>query len=76
MILPDAERQVADLIATVRHIEAMYVEWRRVLGTGTKRRQQASRKIEGETRLMRWYEPVLIPGMWHTPEYAAAHSYC
>ncbi|MET8364123.1 helix-turn-helix transcriptional regulator [Micromonospora sp. NPDC005194] len=64
--------QVPDLIATVRNIEAMYVEWRRMLRTGTKRRQETSRTIESETRLFRWYEPVLVPGILHTAEYAAA----
>ncbi len=67
-----AEDQIPDLIATVRHIEAMYVEWRRMLGGGTRRRQQASRMLEGQTRLMRWYEPLLVPGILHTAEYAAA----
>lgn len=67
-----ASDQIPDLIATVRHIEAMYVEWRRMLGTGTKRRQQASRTLEAQTRLMRWYEPLLIPGILHTAEYATA----
>jgi transcriptional regulator with XRE-family HTH domain len=64
--------QVADLVATVRNIEAMYIEWRRMLGTGTRRRQQASRNLEAKTRLMRWYEPLLIPGILHTAEYAEA----
>jgi transcriptional regulator with XRE-family HTH domain len=64
--------QATDLIATVRHIEAMYVEWRRMLGTGTRRRQQASRELEEQTQLMCWYEPLLIPGILHTAEYAAA----
>jgi transcriptional regulator with XRE-family HTH domain len=64
--------QVADLIAAVRNIEAMYVEWRRMLGTGTRRRQQASRTLEANTRLMRWYEPLLVPGILHTVEYAEA----
>ena len=36
-----AADQVADLVAAVRNIEAMYVEWRRKLRTGTRRRQQA-----------------------------------
>lgn len=63
---------VTDLIATVRHIEAMYVEWRRVLGTGTRRRQQSFRELEEQTQLMCWYEPLLIPGILHTAEYAAA----
>ena len=68
----NANSQVADLIATVRNIEAMYVEWRRMLGTGTRRRQQASRTLEAKTRLMRWYEPLLVPGILHTAEYAEA----
>ncbi len=64
--------QVADLIATVRNIEAMYVEWRRMLGSGTRRRQRVSRNLEAQTQLMRWYEPALIPGILHTAEYAEA----
>jgi transcriptional regulator with XRE-family HTH domain len=67
-----ADDQLADLIATVRHIEAMYVEWRRMLGTGTRRRQVASIRLEAQTYLFRWYEPVLVPGILHTAEYAAA----
>ena len=59
-------------MATARNIEAMYVEWRRVLRTGTRRRQEASIAREAETELFRWYEPVLIPGILHTAEYAAA----
>ncbi len=50
----------------------MYVEWHRTLRTGTKRRQEASRTIESETRLFCWYEPVLVPGILHTAQYAAA----
>lgn len=64
--------QLDDLIATVRDIEAMYVEWRRRLRTGTRRRQEKSLTLEAETGLMRWYEPCLIPGILHTAEYAAA----
>ncbi len=67
-----ADNHIPDLIATVRHIEAMYVEWRRMLGTGTRRRQQGSQTLEAHTRLMRWYEPVLMPGILHTAEYAEA----
>ena len=64
--------QVTDLIAAVRHIEAMYMEWRRVLGVGTRRRQVVSRNLEAHSRLVRWFEPVLIPGILHTAEYASA----
>jgi transcriptional regulator with XRE-family HTH domain len=64
--------QLPDLLATVRDIEAMYVEWRRMLRAGIKRRQEKSIRIEGETRAFRWYEPVIIPGLLQTAEYAAA----
>ena len=68
----NADDQVPDLIATVRHVEAMYMESRRTLGTGTKRRQRAVQDLEAQTRLMRWYEPMLIPGILHTAGYAEA----
>ncbi|MGH3867219.1 MAG: helix-turn-helix domain-containing protein [Pseudonocardiaceae bacterium] len=64
--------QISDLIATVRNIEVMYTEWRRVLQVGTKKRQQASISLEAQTGLFRWYEPLLIPGILHTAEYATA----
>lgn len=65
-----AENQIPDLIAAVRNIESMYVEWRRMLSAGTRRRQNASRRLESSTKLMRWFEPVLVPGILHTAEYA------
>ncbi len=68
----EAPDQIEDLIAAVRDIEAMYVEWRRRLRTGTRRRQEKSIALETETNLMRWYEPVLVPGILHTAEYGAA----
>lgn len=64
--------QADDLIIAVRDIEALHVEWRRRLRTGTKARQEKSLSIESETELLRWYEPVLIPGLLHTAEYATA----
>ncbi|WP_433756182.1 helix-turn-helix domain-containing protein [Nocardia sp. CA-135398] len=65
-----AEDQLADLLATRQNIESAYLEWRKILGTGTKRRQQASIKWESEARILRWYESVLIPGLLQTAEYA------
>lgn len=64
--------QADDLIMTVRGIEAMYVEWRRKLRTGTRVRQEKSIAIEGNAALLRWYEPVLVPGLLHTAAYAAS----
>jgi transcriptional regulator with XRE-family HTH domain len=67
-----ADDQADDLVVAVRDIEAMYVEWRRRLRTGTKARQDKSISIEGESELIRWYEPILIPGLLHTAGYATA----
>ncbi|WP_405165205.1 helix-turn-helix domain-containing protein [Nocardia sp. NBC_01499] len=68
----NADDQLADLLATRHNIDSAYMEWRKILGTGTKRRQQASVKWESEARILRWYEPVLIPGLLQTADYATA----
>ncbi|MFI1235459.1 DUF5753 domain-containing protein [Nocardia salmonicida] len=62
--------QLPDLIATLRNIEAAYMEWKRLLGAGTRRRQKMSVRLEGTTRSMRWYEPTIVPGLLQTAEYA------
>lgn len=64
--------QIPDLLATVRHIESMWSEWLRVLRIGTRRRQTVSRGLESQARHVRWYEPVLVPGLLHTADYAEA----
>ncbi|MGV9663472.1 helix-turn-helix domain-containing protein [Nocardia niigatensis] len=63
--------QLSDLVATRQNIDTAYLEWRKVLSTGTRRRQQASIKWESEARILRWYEPVLVPGLLQTADYAA-----
>jgi transcriptional regulator with XRE-family HTH domain len=64
--------QIPDLIATVRAIESMYVEWQRQLRAGLKRSQVASVSLYERTKLFRGYENTVIPGLFHTAEYAAA----
>ncbi|WP_433727723.1 helix-turn-helix domain-containing protein [Nocardia sp. CA-129566] len=66
----DATDQLPDLLATLRHIDSAYVEWRRVLSTGTKRGQDALVKLAGRTRITRVYQPYVIPGLLQTAEYA------
>jgi transcriptional regulator with XRE-family HTH domain len=68
----DADNQVSDLIATVRTIESMYVEWRRSLCTGMKHGQKKGVPLYERTKLFRAYEPGLIPGLFQTAEYASA----
>ncbi|MEV6306096.1 helix-turn-helix transcriptional regulator [Actinoplanes sp. NPDC051861] len=64
--------QCEDLVVVARDIESSYVEWRRRLRTGTRARQEKSQTLEADTQFMRWFEPVLVPGLLHTAEYAAA----
>jgi transcriptional regulator with XRE-family HTH domain len=67
-----ASEQLPDLIATVRSIETQFAEWRRILRTGTKRRQEASAKAYDRARLFRIWEPAVIPGLLQTTNYATA----
>ncbi|MBF6179695.1 helix-turn-helix domain-containing protein [Nocardia otitidiscaviarum] len=65
------DSQLPDLIATLRNVQAAYLEWRRVLGTGTKRRQNQVAKLAEQSQLMRIFQPTIIPGILQTAEYAA-----
>jgi len=68
----DAESEISDLIATVRAIESMYIEWQRHMRAGLKRSQASSVPLYERTRLFRGYENTVMPGLFHTAEYAAA----
>ena len=68
----NAEDQIPDLIATVRHIETMWLEWRRTLQTGVKVRQQRSLSLYRKTKIFRVYNPTVVWGTVQTAEYAAA----
>jgi hypothetical protein len=50
----------------------MYVEWQRHMRAGLKRSQESSVPLYERTRLVRGYENTVIPGLFHTAEYAAA----
>lgn len=68
----EAGNQLSDLIAKVRTVESMYVEWRRTLYTGMKHGQKKIISLYEQTRLFRVYEPGLVSGLFQTPEYASA----
>ena len=64
--------QLPDLLASLHNLDAAYIEWRKVLATGTKRRQQQSVKLEAEAKHIRNWQPHVIPGLLQTADYAAA----
>lgn len=64
--------QLPDLIATVRTIESMYVEWRRSLRSGMTHGQKARIPLYERTALFRIYEPGIVPGLFQTADYASA----
>ncbi len=67
-----ATDQLADLIATLNAVDIAYVEWRRLLSSGTKQRQQVSVKLAQKATLTRIYQPTIVPGILQTAEYAEA----
>ncbi|GAA4677431.1 helix-turn-helix domain-containing protein [Streptomyces buecherae] len=64
--------QLDDLIAFVRNMDGMYVEWHRVMRGGLRRLQESDVSLYEATRRFRIYEPGVIPGLLQTPGYAAA----
>ncbi|MEV6558964.1 helix-turn-helix transcriptional regulator [Nocardia sp. NPDC051756] len=68
----DTNDQIADLLATLHNIDSAYLEWKQVLGTGVKRRQQQTLKLEAEATVIRNYQPYIVTGLLQTAEYARA----
>jgi transcriptional regulator with XRE-family HTH domain len=68
----DAEEQIPDLIATLRGIEGMWLEWKRQLRAGLKGLQESSVPLYEQTRIFRIYESIVIPGILQTAGYSAA----
>ncbi|MFD5737878.1 helix-turn-helix domain-containing protein [Streptomyces sioyaensis] len=68
----DAQEKAADLIATARGIEGMYVEWRRTERAGLKNAQEAVLPLFERTHRFRIYQSWVIPGLLQTAAYTTA----
>ncbi|MFE5584279.1 helix-turn-helix domain-containing protein [Kitasatospora sp. NPDC056531] len=68
----DAESQIADLIAMLRTVAGMFVEWRRMERAGLKQAQEARLPLYERTRRFRAYSSWLVPGLIQTPGYTTA----
>ena len=66
-----APGEAADLITSAHSVASMYLEWRRQGRAGMRRPQRAKTPAYERARQFRIYEPVLIPGLFQTAEYAA-----
>ncbi|MGW0328989.1 DUF5753 domain-containing protein [Nocardia sp. NPDC003183] len=67
--ITDSARQIPDLLATVRNIDADYLELRRVTA---RRLQQDVGRMEASVEQIRGYESDVIPGLLQTRAYATA----
>jgi hypothetical protein len=66
------DRETDALLASLHTLEVQYAEWQRVLRTGMRHHQDEWAGWELRTRLLRVFEPTLIPGLLQTAEYARA----
>ncbi|WP_427168844.1 helix-turn-helix domain-containing protein (plasmid) [Streptomyces sp. C1-1] len=63
--------QLGDLVAIVRHVDELWLEWRRQLQTGVEKRQHKAIPVYAKTKVFRIWHPTLIWGTLQTAEYAA-----
>ena len=67
-----ATGQVDDLIAFLRSVESMFIEWRRMEATGLRHAQESVLPLWQRTRLFRAYSSWLVPGAVQTEAYTRA----
>jgi transcriptional regulator with XRE-family HTH domain len=59
-----------DLLAQVRTVRGVHAAWRRQLAGGAAVGQRKTLELETSVRLLRAFEPAVIPGMLETEDYA------
>ncbi|MFJ1708533.1 DUF5753 domain-containing protein [Kitasatospora sp. NPDC088346] len=67
-----APGQAADLIASLRTVELMYLEWRRLHRTGMRQVQEGTLALHQDTSVCRAYVSNVVPGFLQTAAYATA----
>ncbi len=67
-----APDQADDLVAFLRSVEGMFVEWQRVDRAGVRHTQESLLPLVQRTRMFRTYSSWLIPGALQTPDYTRA----
>ncbi|RDI42516.1 helix-turn-helix protein [Nocardia mexicana] len=61
-----------DLVASLRNLRSMYLEWRRTLAAGHTHAQRQIGQEFRDARHIRWFEESIIPGILQTEAYARA----
>lgn len=67
-----ADGQADELIAMLRAVRGMFVEWRRLHRDGLRRQQQSRLPLYERTRQFRAYSSWLVPGLVQTRGYTEA----
>jgi transcriptional regulator with XRE-family HTH domain len=69
----DGDRELTDeLTASLHAVEGMFLEWRRLEGTGLRRPNEAEARIWERTKRFRIYSSTVIPGPVQTGAYIHA----
>ncbi|MEU6578163.1 helix-turn-helix transcriptional regulator [Streptomyces sp. NPDC046805] len=63
--------QLGDLIAIVRHVDELWLEWGRQLQAGAEKRQHKAIPVYARTKVFRVWHPTVVWGTLQTTEYAA-----
>jgi transcriptional regulator with XRE-family HTH domain len=66
------DAEVPELVATLRGIEGMWVEWKRHLRGGLKHLQKTFDQYLNDATTVKCYESVVVPGILQTAAYAEA----
>lgn len=67
-----ADAETTNLVASLHTLESQHAEWRHLMRTGIRPRQNDLAERDQKTRLFRVFESTVIPGLLQTSEYARA----